>query len=262
MKASLAALAPQLQLSRTGPLVPVLPALEGLLPERGLRPGAVVSVSGGGTALLLAFAAAASSSGVWCAALGFEGLGLLGAAELGVDLSHLVVVEAAGARWPEVASALADGVGVLLLRPGGPVSGQVAERLTTVARRHGCALVVAGAWPGARVRLAVRARTWVGLGQGRGRLRARHMTVTAGGRGAAARERRVGLWLPDAQGVVRAAEALAPVPVPVPVPVSVASVPVPVSVASVPVPVADVHRSNGAPAAHRPAAVRPPLAVV
>ncbi|MFC9326122.1 hypothetical protein [Kitasatospora sp. NPDC057015] len=237
MKA-LTALAPQLQPARTGPLLPVLPALEGLLPDRGLRPGAVVSVTGGSTALLLAFAAAASSSGVWCAALGFEGLGLLGAAELGVDLSRLVVVEAPGRQWPEVTSALVDGVGVLLLRPSGPVSGQVAERLATVARRSGCALVVAGAWPGARVRLVVQARTWAGLGQGRGRLRARRLVVAAGGRGAAARERRVELWLPDVHGAVRAAEPLAHG--------------------------ADGHRPDVAAAARQPAAVaaRPPLAVV
>ncbi|WP_457030507.1 hypothetical protein [Kitasatospora sp. P5_F3] len=204
MEASLAALAPRLQLSRPGQLVPVLPALEGLLPERGLRPGAVVSVTGGGTALLLALAAAASTGGTWCAAVGVEGLGLLAAAELGVDLSRLVVVEDAGDQWARVAMALADGVGVLLLRPSGPVSGQVAEQLATVARRGGCALVVSGEWPGARVRLRVASRSWEGVGQGRGRLRARRLVVDAGGRGAAARERQHELWLPDGQGAVRA----------------------------------------------------------
>ncbi|WP_051811764.1 hypothetical protein [Kitasatospora sp. MBT63] len=205
MEASLAALAPQLQLSRPGPLVPVLPALQGLLPEGGLRPGAVVSVTGGGTALLLALAVAATSAGTWCAAVGFDGLGLAAAAELGVDLGRLVVVEAARERWPEVALALADGFGLLLLR-GGPPTGPLAERLATVARRSGCAVVVAGSWPGARVRLRVEARFWEGVGQGRGRLRARRVTVVAGGRGAAARELRVGLWLPDAQGAVRKIE--------------------------------------------------------
>ncbi|WP_052709688.1 hypothetical protein [Streptomyces sp. NRRL S-495] len=209
MEASLAALAPQLQLSRPGPLVPVLPALESLLPEAGLRPGAVVSVSGGGTALLLALAAAATTSGTWCAALGFEGLGLLAAAELGIDLAHLVVVEAPGERWAQAALALADGVGLLLLRPAGPVDARVAERLVTVARRASCALVVDGPWPGARVRLRVASRSWEGLGQGRGRLRARRVVVLAGGRGAAARERRLGLWLPDAHGAVRVADPAA-----------------------------------------------------
>ncbi|MFJ9460797.1 hypothetical protein ACIRST_37730 [Kitasatospora sp. NPDC101447] len=205
MEATLAALAPQLQLSRPRPLVPVLPALQDLLPERGLRPGAVVSVTGGGTALLLALAAAASSAGTWCAAVGFDGLGLLAAAELGVDLSRLVVVETPGERWPEVALALADGFGLLLLRCA-PPSAPMAERLATVARRSGCAVVVAGQWPGARVRLRVVSRSWQGLGAGRGRLKARQVVIAAGGRGAAAREHRVGLWLPDAQGAVRQAE--------------------------------------------------------
>ncbi|MGV9269537.1 hypothetical protein ACWDRR_33300 [Kitasatospora sp. NPDC003701] len=187
MEATFAALAPQLQPVRPGPLVPVLPALEDLLPERGLRPGAVVSVTGGGTALLMALAAAATSAGTWCAAVGFDGLGLLGAAEVGVDLRRLVVVEAPRERRPEVALALADGFGLLLLC-GGPPPGPVAERLVTVARRSGCAVVVAGEWPGAR-------------------LRARRLVVSAGGRGAAARERRVELWLPDADGAVRPVEA-------------------------------------------------------
>ncbi len=205
VEATLAALAPRLQLSRPGPLVPVLPALEGLLPERGLRPGAVVSVTGGATALALALAAAATASGMYCAALGFDGLGALAAAELGVDVGRLVVVDAPRERRAEVALALADGFGLLLLQ-GAPVAGPVAERLVTVARRSGCAVVVAGEWPGARVRLRVVSRVWEGLGQGRGRLRARRLAVVAGGRGAAARERRAELWLPDAQGAVRLVE--------------------------------------------------------
>ncbi|CAM5281028.1 hypothetical protein BOQ63_001355 (plasmid) [Streptomyces viridifaciens] len=165
MEATLAALAPQLQLSRPGPLVPVLPAMEELLPERGLRPGAVVSVTGGGTALLLALAAAATSAGTWCGAVGFEGLGLLAAAELGVDLRRLVVVEAPRERQAEVALALADGVGVLLLRGAAPSAPQ-RERLATVARRSGCAVVVGSEWPGAQVRLRVESRVWSGLGAG------------------------------------------------------------------------------------------------
>ncbi|MER8188182.1 hypothetical protein [Kitasatospora sp. NPDC094015] len=203
MEASLAALAPQLQLARPGPLVPVLPALEHLLPERGLRPGAVVSVTGGGTALLLALTAAATMAGTWCAAVGFEGLGLLAAAELGVHLERLVVVETPGEQWPQVATALADGTGILLLRPTGRVTPSVAEKLVSITRRSGCVLVVDGPWPGARVRLEVMARTWEGVGQGRGRLRARRLRMRAGGRGSAARERDVTLWLPDADGAVR-----------------------------------------------------------
>ncbi|MFJ1936835.1 hypothetical protein ACIOGZ_29775 [Kitasatospora sp. NPDC088160] len=209
MEASLAALAPQLQLSRPGPLVPVLPALRDLLPERGLRPGAVVSVTGG-TALVLALAAAATSEGTWAGAVGIDDLGTLAAAELGVDLRRLIVIEAPRERQAEVALAMADGVGLLLLGGAAPTAA-ARERLANVARRSGCAVVVAGEWPGARVRLRVVARHWEGLGAGRGRLRARRLVVETGGRGAAARERRVGLWLPDAQGAVRTAEAEASV---------------------------------------------------
>lgn len=203
MEATLRELAPELQLPRSGPLVPVLPALRQLLPGGGLRPGTVVSVTGG-TALLLALVAAATRSGTWCAAVGFEGLGLLGAAELGVDIGRLVVVESPGEHWGEVALALADGFGVVLLRPAGRWSEALAARLAAVARIKGCVLLVAGRWPGAQVQLRVEDRAWAGLGQGRGRLRARRVTLTAGGRGAAARGRRVGLWLPDADGAVRA----------------------------------------------------------
>ncbi|MFJ8043749.1 hypothetical protein ACIRBX_24935 [Kitasatospora sp. NPDC096147] len=204
MEASLAELAPRLQLARpTGPLVPVLPGLRELLPDAGLRPGVVVSVTGS-TALMLALTAAATTAGTWCAAAGFSGLGYLAAAELGVDLTRLVSVEEPGDRWEEVAVALADGVGVLLLRPTGPVRPAVAERLTNITRKAGCALLITGTWPGARVRLTVASRRWEGLGQGRGRLRARHLVVQTEGRGSAARPRRAGLWFPDAEGSIRA----------------------------------------------------------
>ncbi|MFE0457801.1 hypothetical protein ACFW1A_00905 [Kitasatospora sp. NPDC058965] len=211
MNAALQHLAPHLRPAQPAPLVPVLPALRELLPGGGLRPGTVVSVTGG-TAVLLALAAAATREGTWCAVVGFEGLGLLGAAELGVDTDRLVVIEAPGSHWPEVAMALADGVGIVLLRPTGGLSGQVAARLSAAARSKGCVLLVAGQWPGAQVQLSVVERDWIGLRQGRGRLRARRITVDCGGRGAAARARRVGLWLPDADGAVRAAgEPLRPV---------------------------------------------------
>ncbi|MGW4651824.1 hypothetical protein [Kitasatospora sp. NPDC004289] len=206
MDAALAALAPRLQLAQPGTTVPVLPALAELLPARGLQPGQVVSVTGGGTALVLALAAAATVAGSWTATAGFESLGLVAAAEIGLDLEHLVVVEGAGERWPEVVTALADGVAVLLLRTDGRVRPQVAERLVTVTRKAGCALVVAGEWPGARVQLGVIARSWEGVGQGRGRLKARRLTVRTGGRGGAARERDVQLWLPHADGSIRTVE--------------------------------------------------------
>ena len=54
-------------------MLPVLPALRGLLPE-GLRRGTVVAVGGWGL-LCLAVAAGASAAGAWCAAVGLPQLG-------------------------------------------------------------------------------------------------------------------------------------------------------------------------------------------
>src|SRR3954463_126996 len=53
-------------------LLPVLRALEELLPDRGLRRGPTVAVGGGvgATSLALALAAGPSAAGSWCAAVG------------------------------------------------------------------------------------------------------------------------------------------------------------------------------------------------
>jgi hypothetical protein len=84
-----------------------------------------------------------------------------------------------------------------------------ARRLVAKARDRGAVLVTTGGSAGftADVRLSVAAAAWEGLGDGHGRLRARRVDVVANGRGAAARERRVSLWLPAADGGVKALDA-------------------------------------------------------
>ncbi|MGK4580046.1 hypothetical protein [Kitasatospora sp. HPMI-4] len=187
-------------------LLPVLPALAPLLPGGGLRRGAVVSVLGD-TGLLLALAAgAAAVEGAWSAAVGLPDLGLAAAAGYGFDLRRLLLVDDPGQHWPEVVAALAGAVGLILLRPEGPVSAQLAARLTAVLRRGGCALLVAGPWPGAGLRLAVKSARWFGLGDGYGQLVGRQTEVTAEGRGAGARARTARLWLPDEHGAARVVE--------------------------------------------------------
>ncbi|MFJ9523511.1 hypothetical protein ACIRPK_35430 [Kitasatospora sp. NPDC101801] len=107
MEAALTALAPRLQLAQPSTMVPVLPASPGSCPP---------AITGGGTALMLALTAAATAAGTWCATVGLDQLGLLAAADFGVALKHLLAVEDAGDQWAAVATALADGVGLLLLR--------------------------------------------------------------------------------------------------------------------------------------------------
>ncbi|MER5636179.1 hypothetical protein ABT095_04410 [Kitasatospora sp. NPDC002227] len=186
--------------------MPVLPVFESLLPEGGLRRGAAVSVVGD-VGLLLALAG--GSAGEWVAAVGLPELGLGAAAGYGLDLRRLLLVDAPGPHWPEVVSALAGAVGLILLRPDAPVPPQLAARLTAVLRRGGCALLVAGPWPGAVLRLQVGSARWFGLGAGHGQLQGRQVEVMAQGRGAATRPRTARLWLPDEHGEARPVEAAA-----------------------------------------------------
>jgi len=190
-------------------LLPVLPALEALFPAGGLRRGSVVSVAGS-TSLALSLLAAASAQGSWCAGVGLPSLGLAAAAELGVVLERFPLVASPGRAsgaggWGWVVAALVDAFDVVLARPPAYVKAADARRLTARTRERGAVLVVTGGggWPEpAEVQLTVASSMWEGVGQGHGRLRGRRVEVVAGGRGAAARERRMSLWLPHPDGAI------------------------------------------------------------
>jgi hypothetical protein len=172
-----------------------------LLLPGGIRRGEAVAIPGDAAAavpaatsarvgpgpvdyLTLALLAAALRQGLWCAAVGVHGLGgaalagLLGAAALREGaLQRLLVVARAGERWAETATVLADGVDLVLLAPTGPVPAQVGRRLDARLRqgsaeesRHRAALLVLGAWPGARTVLRVRRLGWSGFDRGVGHL--------------------------------------------------------------------------------------------
>ena len=203
-------------------ILPVLPALAGLLPDGGLRRGSTVAVSGdaprasrseaearpGASSLALALLAGPSAAGSWCAAVGLPSLGLVAAAELGVALDRLPLVARPGADWHAVVAALLEAVDVVLLCPPPHVRTGDARRLAARARERGAVLVVTGGAVPADVRLSVVGAEWEGLGRGHGRLRARRIEVMVSGRGAAARERRASLWLPAAGGGIAPARCL------------------------------------------------------
>ncbi|MGH7698766.1 MAG: hypothetical protein ACRENV_08855, partial [Candidatus Dormibacteria bacterium] len=192
--------------------------LDELFPERGLRPGTVVAVGGrtGSTSLLLGLLAGPLSAGSWGAVVGVPGLGAEAAAKLGVNLEHLALVplfgpaglhgppEFAGARWPEVAAVLLDGLDVVALRPPGQCPPSDARRLAARAREARSVLLLAAAaqaWPEpVDIELVVTATGWHGLEAGHGALAYRTMEVRSSGRRGASRERRVQLLLPAPGG--------------------------------------------------------------
>ncbi|MEA2715773.1 MAG: hypothetical protein QOI99_90, partial [Actinomycetota bacterium] len=106
--------------------LPVLAALEPLLPARGLRRGSVVEVEGS-SSLALALAVAASAEGSWCAAVGRPPLGLVAAAELGIVLDRFPLVAEpdpfAGAGpggWAWVVATLLDALDLVIAWPPTP----------------------------------------------------------------------------------------------------------------------------------------------
>jgi hypothetical protein len=179
--------------------LPLHLALAPLLPD-GLQRGRTLTVEGS-TALLLLLVAEASAAGAWTAAVGFEDLGVVAAAELGVALDRLALIPRVPARaWATVVAALLDGVELVLVRPPPQLRPAHTRRLAGLARQRGALLVVAGGWPDPPdVRLVATASRWYGLEE-HGFLRARRLEVTAAGRGAASRPRRAALWLPGVDG--------------------------------------------------------------
>ena len=187
----------------------MLAPLEPLFPDGGLRRGSTVAVDGS-TSLAIALAAGASGAGSWCAAVGAPALGLVAAAELGVDLARFPLVAGApAAEWPTVVAALLDAIDVVLARVihllGGRVfPGRQSRARFAVRDSDGTIeLSVHTAAGSADVRLRAEHVAWEGLGQGHGRLTAHLVDLVAGGRRAWARERRVRVWLPGFDGRVR-----------------------------------------------------------
>ncbi|WP_410593652.1 hypothetical protein [Amycolatopsis sp. lyj-23] len=201
---------PTVDTSTSAGSLPVAAALAGLFPS-GLRRGSAVSV-GGSTALVLALLAEATQEGSWAAITGMPEVGVVAAAELGVDLDRLALVPNPGAELVAVVSALIDGFDLVVLGPSAVrgVQPQLARRLAGRLCNRGAVLVAAGPWPGADLELRVSKRRWRGLtDDGFGHLEFRDVVATSRGRGAAVRPRSVELRLPSPSGAVAAVEASA-----------------------------------------------------
>lgn len=174
-----------------------------LFPEGGLKRGATVGIAPGpgATSLALALIAGPSAEGSFCAVVGVPDLGIVAAANCGVELSRLALVPSPGPKWATVVAALLDGLDVVVLRPPCVARPAEARRLEARARERGAVLVVLSCpgWPGRpELRLEVTGQAWRGLGEGFGYLAGHELEVEVFGRGAASRPRRGRLRLGEA----------------------------------------------------------------
>lgn len=176
------------------------PALSGLL---RLQTGGVYGVDTASLAMVLM--AGPSADGAWCAVVGSADFGSVAAREMGIELSRTLLVPDPGDAWLEVTAALVDVLGVVVVRPPAAIAQRDAERLAARLRRRGGILVAWGEWPRCDARLSVDEVHWAGAGRGHGHLMSRRATVAVQ-RGSAP-PRRGTLWMPDADLVVRRAEA-------------------------------------------------------
>jgi len=187
------------------PFLPLDPALEGLLPEPGLRVGSAYSISPS-PSLLGALLAAPSQKGSWCAIVGMPTIGVEAMNDLGVELDRLILVPDPGPRWLTVATALSEVIPIIAVHPRSRVSDADIARLNARLRDRGCTLLVTASWPQAEATIRVEDTQWHGLGSGWGLLSERTVTLRASGRRFES-GRRVRVRMPTSLGTVATAPA-------------------------------------------------------
>ncbi len=167
--------------------LPVPSALVPLLPATGLRRGSVVQVAGA-TSLLLALTAAAAGEEGWAALAALPDIGLVAAAEAGLELGRTVLVPRPGPEAAATLGALVDGFDVVVVGPTRALGDRDRRLLSARLRTHGAVLLSAGPWPGTDAVLRAGQIRSTGLGNGWGTVQGQEMTVhgrnrwSAGGR--------------------------------------------------------------------------------
>ncbi|WP_167202208.1 hypothetical protein [Actinomyces respiraculi] len=138
-------------------LAPSEPAPEAVGPWEAIGLATIGSLSLTGSMTLL-LAAAARRQGLrgWCAVVGGKDLCWCAAAELGLDLSRVLVVptrDLAPASLPAVLAALVDGLDVVLLTDGIArlLTARQQRTIAARARERGCLVLLDEPWEGTRL---------------------------------------------------------------------------------------------------------------
>lgn len=178
--------------------LPTHPVIARLLPGGALKEGASYSVDRSITLLMLLLAAP-SAAGAWCGVVGVPEFGVEAAAGFGIELERLVLVPHPGDQWLAATAAIADAMGIVVVRPPKRASDASVSRLAARLRKRGATLLVLGTWPQSEAMLSITESSWSGIGDGHGHLDAREATVTVTSR-MAARPRSARLVLPGKVG--------------------------------------------------------------
>ena len=182
-------------------LMPTHAALADLLPDGGLREGATYALSRS-SALVMALLVGPSQAGSWCGVVGMPEFGVEAAESIGIDIDRLVLVPHPGDAWLTVTAAIADALGIVVVRPGRAASDGAIAKLAGRLRERGSTLLVLGPWPQAEAMISLTESRWSGLGDGHGYLSEREVTVTVSSkRGGRPRSGR--LMMPDAELGIR-----------------------------------------------------------
>ena len=163
-------------------------SLAPMLPMGGVQRGWSVGFDGFGSwTLAMAFAGWLMETDGWMAGVGLEELGLVGAAEQGVELDRVLMVETPPpAQWATVVAALIEAMHVICVKPLQPVGRQDARRIQARAREQQAVLMHLDGgrtWPfPVDLSIVGRRQRWMGLGEGHGFLQGRRLLVEVGGR--------------------------------------------------------------------------------
>lgn len=187
-------------------LLEVPEPLESLFPAGGIERGWSLGLGGDGSwSVVMALLATGLGEEGWVAIVGLPAFNLAAAAESGVRLDRVLLVEEPGAgRWATVIATLLESVDVVVVAPPARVGARDARRLTGRAREQESVLFHLDGgktWPNAlNLSLTTKVMEWRGLGEGHGHLQARRVQIEAQGRRGGARQTRTEVWLPDRTG--------------------------------------------------------------